>query len=228
MVLLYQFLLRYKDFFNQWKVYIISAIVSFILLAGFIFWRQDHQLQNNKVNNNDASFKQLNTDNNDIKLVEGQNKDGDKRTKNKGPVYVDIKGAIKHPNVYKMSPTDRVIDLLNKAELLEDADVSQINLSEKLTDQKMIYIPRKGQKNIESQLGTNKSQVNQSNTNVKVNLNTASASELMSVPGVGQSKANAIIEHRNQQGAFQDIEELKKVKGFGNKTFEKLKSYFTI
>ncbi|MBE5660738.1 helix-hairpin-helix domain-containing protein [Staphylococcus sp. SS60] len=228
MVLLYQFLLRYKDFFNQWKVYIISVIVSFVLLAGFIFWRQDHQLQNNKVNSNDASFKQLNTDNNDIKLVEGQNKDGDKRTKNKGPVYVDIKGAIKHPNVYKMSSADRVIDLLNKAELLEDADVSQINLSEKLTDQKMIYIPHKGQKNIESQLGTNKSQVNQSNTNVKVNLNTASASELMSVPGVGQSKANAIIEHRNQQGAFQDIEELKKVKGFGNKTFEKLKSYFTI
>ncbi|MBO0927129.1 helix-hairpin-helix domain-containing protein [Staphylococcus sp. 30400_3112M30941] len=228
MVLLYQFLLRYKDFFNQWKVYIISAIVSFILLAGFIFWRQDHQLQNNKVNNNDASFKQLNTDNNNIKLVEGQNKDGDKRTKNKGPVYVDIKGAIKHPNVYKMSSADRVIDLLNKAELLEDADVSQINLSEKLTDQKMIYIPHKGQKNIESQLGTNKLQVNQSNTSVKVNLNTASASELMSVPGVGQTKANAIIEHRNQQGAFQDIEELKKVKGFGSKTFEKLKSYFTI
>ncbi|MBE2127838.1 competence protein ComE [Staphylococcus schweitzeri] len=228
MVLLYQFLLRYKNFFNQWKVYIISAIVSFVLLAGFIFWRQDHQLQNNKVNNNDASFKQLNTDNNDIKLVEGQNKDGDKRTKNKGPVYVDVKGAIKHPNVYKMSSVDRVIDLLNKAELLEDADVSQINLSEKLTDQKMIYIPRKGQKNVESQLGTNKSQVGQSNTNVKVNLNTASASELMSVPGVGQTKANAIIEHRNQQGAFQDIEELKKVKGFGSKTFEKLKSYFAI
>ncbi|CDR60827.1 ComE operon protein 1 [Staphylococcus schweitzeri] len=226
--MLYQFLLRYKNFFNQWKVYIISAIVSFVLLAGFIFWRQDHQVQNNKVNNNDASFKQLNTDNNDIKLVEGQNKDGDKRTKNKGPVYVDVKGAIKHPNVYKMSSVDRVIDLLNKAELLEDADVSQINLSEKLTDQKMIYIPRKGQKNVESQLGTNKSQVGQSNTNVKVNLNTASASELMSVPGVGQTKANAIIEHRNQQGAFQDIEELKKVKGFGSKTFEKLKSYFAI
>lgn len=226
--MLYQFLLRYKDFFNQWKVYIISVIVSFILLAGFIFWRQDHQLQNNKVNSNDASFKQLNIDNNNTKLVEDQNKDSDKLIKNKGPVYVDVKGAIKHPNVYKMSPTDRVIDLLNKAELLEDADVSQINLSEKLTDQKMIYIPHKGQKNIESQLGTNKSQVNQSNTNVKVNLNTASASELMSVPGVGQTKANAIIEHRNQQGAFQDIEELKKVKGFGSKTFEKLKSYFTI
>ncbi|WP_047448136.1 helix-hairpin-helix domain-containing protein [Staphylococcus schweitzeri] len=225
---MYQFLLRYKDFFNQWKVYIISALVLFVLLVGFIFWRQDHQLQNNKVNNYETSFKQLNSDNNNDKLGGGQFKDGDKLTKNKGPVYVDVKGAIKHPDVYKMSSTDRVIDLLNKAELLEDADVSQINLSEKLTDQKMIYIPHKGQKNVDSQLGTNKSQVGQSNTNVKVNLNTASASELMSVPGVGQTKANAIIEHRNQQGAFQDIEELKKVKGFGSKTFEKLKSYFAI
>lgn len=226
--MLYQFLLRYKDFFNQWKVYIISALVLFVLLVGFIFWRQDHQLQNNKVNNYETSFKQLNSDNNNDKLGGGQFKDGDKLTKNKGPVYVDVKGAIKHPDVYKMSSTDRVIDLLNKAEMLEDADVSQINLSEKLTDQKMIYIPHKGQKNVDSQLGTNKSQVGQSNTNVKVNLNTASASELMSVPGVGQTKANAIIEHRNQQGAFQDIEELKKVKGFGSKTFEKLKSYFAI
>lgn len=226
--MLYQYILRYKDFFNQWKVYIISALVLFVLLVGFIFWRQDHQLQNNKVNNYEASYKQLNTDNNNDKLGGGQFKDGDKLTKNKGPVYVDVKGAIKHPDVYKMSSTDRVIDLLNKAELLEDADVSQINLSEKLTDQKMIYIPHKGQKNVDSQLGINKSQVGQSNTNVKVNLNTASASELMSVPGVGQTKANAIIEHRNQQGAFQDIEELKKVKGFGSKTFEKLKSYFAI
>ncbi|CDR50398.1 ComE operon protein 1 [Staphylococcus schweitzeri] len=226
--MLYQFLLRYKDFFNQWKVYIISALVLFVLLVGFIFWRQDHQLQNNKVNNYEASYKQLNTDNNNDKLGGGQFKDSDKPTKNKGPVYVDVKGAIKHPDVYKMSSTDRVIDLLNKAELLEDADVSQINLSEKLTDQKMIYIPHKGQKNVDLQLGTNKSQVGQSNTNVKVNLNTASASELMSVPGVGQTKANAIIEHRNQQGAFQDIEDLKKVKGFGSKTFEKLKSYFAI
>lgn len=226
--MLYQFLLRYKDFFNQWRVYIISALVLFVLLVGFIFWRQDHQLQNNKVNNYETFFKQLNSDNNNDKLGGGQFKDGDKLTKNKGPVYVDVKGAIKHPDVYKMSSTDRVIDLLNKAEMLEDADVSQINLSEKLTDQKMIYIPHKGQKNVDSQLGTNKSQVGQSNTNVKVNLNTASASELMSVPGVGQTKANAIIEHRNQQGAFQDIEELKKVKGFGSKTFEKLKSYFAI
>ena len=69
------------------------------------------------------------------KLEDVQAKDGD-NSKNKGPVYVDIKGAVKHPNVYKMTSKDRVVDLLDKAQLLDDADVSQINLSEKLTDQK--------------------------------------------------------------------------------------------
>ncbi|HAZ6023619.1 TPA: ComEA family DNA-binding protein, partial [Staphylococcus aureus] len=138
-------------------------------------------------------------------------------------------GAVKHPNVYKMTSKDRVVDLLDKAQLLEDADVSQINLSEKLTDQKMIFIPHKGQKNVEPQIGVNSVHVKNGNTNnTKVNLNTASVSELMSVPGVGQAKANAIVEYRNQQGAFQEIDDLKKVKGFGSKTFDKLKSYFTI
>lgn len=51
---------------------------------------------------------------------------------------------------------------------------------------------------------------NGNTNNTKVNLNTASVSELMSVPGVGQAKANAIVEYRNQQGAFQEIDDLKK------------------
>ncbi|MDQ7229290.1 helix-hairpin-helix domain-containing protein [Staphylococcus aureus] len=78
------------------------------------------------------------------------------------------------------------------------------------------------------QIEVNSVHVKNGNTNnTKVNLNTASVSELMSVPGVGQAKANAIVEYRNQQGAFQEIDDLKKVKGFGSKTFDKLKSYFT-
>ena len=58
-------------------------------------------------------------------------------------VYVDIKGAVEHPNVYQMLSTERVIDALNKAKLSKNADVSQINLSEKLIDQKLIYVPTK-------------------------------------------------------------------------------------
>ncbi|MEN0125112.1 ComEA family DNA-binding protein [Staphylococcus aureus] len=227
MVLLYQFLLRYKDFLAQWKLYIISAVVLIMVLIGFIFWRQDDYTSRD-FENKDTVLKQSTSENSSLsKLEDVQVKDGD-NSKNKGPVYVDIKGAVKHPNVYKMTSKDRVVDLLDKAQLLDDADVSRINLSEKLTDQKMIFIPHKGQKNVEPQFGANSVHVKNGNTNnTKVNLNTASVSELMSVPGVGQAKANAIVEYRNQQGAFQEIDDLKKVKGFGSKTFDKLNSYFT-
>lgn len=216
---MYQFLLRYKDFLTQWKLYIISAVVLIMVLIGFIFWRQDDYTSRN-FENKDTALKQSTSENNSLsKLEDVQVKDGD-NSKNKGPV--------KHPNVYKMTSKDRVVDLLDKAQLLDDADVSRINLSEKLTDQKMIFIPHKGQKNVEPQIEVNSVHVKNGNTNnTKVNLNTASVSELMSVPGVGQAKANAIVEYRNQQGAFQEIDDLKKVKGFGSKTFDKLKSYFT-
>ena len=57
-----------------------------------------------------------------------------------------------------------------------------------------------------------------------VNLNTASQAELESLKGVGPAKAKSIIEYREQNGAFQSVDDLKKVKGFGDKTVENLKS----
>src|SRR5699024_12156658 len=60
-------------------------------------------------------------------------------------VYVDIKGAVKYPNVSKMRNNDRVKQLLDKAIVSEHADLTNINLSERLIDQKMIYIPEKGE-----------------------------------------------------------------------------------
>ncbi|RRJ08927.1 competence protein ComE, partial [Pseudomonas aeruginosa] len=70
-------------------------------------------------------------------------------------IYFDIKGSVKHPNVYKMNSSDRIIDLLKKAQLSNNADTKQINLSEKLIDLKLIYIPEKGEKtsqNIQEQI----------------------------------------------------------------------------
>ncbi|WP_256062056.1 helix-hairpin-helix domain-containing protein, partial [Staphylococcus aureus] len=124
-----------------------------------------------------------------------QVKDGD-NSKNKGTVYVDVKGAVKHPNVYKMTSKDRVVDLLDKAQLLDAADVSQINLSEKLSDQKMIFIPHKGQKNVEPQIGVNSVHVNNGKiNNTTVNLNTASVSELKSITDIGKAQAHAIVDY---------------------------------
>ncbi len=61
-----------------------------------------------------------------------------------------------------------------------------------------------------------------------INLNSATEEQLMKVPGIGPSKAKEIIEFKNQKGSFNSIDDLKNIKGFGPKTFEKLKEYFTV
>ena len=62
----------------------------------------------------------------------------------------------------------------------------------------------------------------------KVSLNTATLDELMTLPGIGESKANAIIKYREEVGAFQNIEELKEVSGIGDTIFDQIKENITI
>lgn len=138
-------------------------------------------------------------------------------------VYVDIKGAVKHPNVYKMSNNDRIKQLLDKAIATERADLTNINLSERLIDQKMIYVPEKGEQT-NNPLNKNKTVTNLSENKdadvAKVNINTATESELTTIPGIGKVKAKSIIEYREQNGNFKSIDELKEINGFGAKTIE--------
>ena len=79
-----------------------------------------------------------------------------------------------------MASSNRVIDALNKAEVLKDADLSQLNLSEKLVDQKLIYVPKKGENSmkINSQQSTLNSSDVKINTNQPLNLNSATEEQL--------------------------------------------------
>ena len=141
-------------------------------------------------------------------------------------IVVDIKGAVKHPNTYQMMSDDRMKQLLDKAEALPSADLSQINLAEKLSDQKMIYIPLKGEQIKNS--GAISSNTTNGAPGQPINLNTAQLSDLTTIPGIGPAKAQAILAYREEKGQFQSVEELKEVKGIGDKTFENLSSYFTV
>lgn len=144
-------------------------------------------------------------------------------------IYVDIKGAVKYPNVYQMKSSDRVKQLLDKAQPTEDAELSTINLAEKLLDQKLVIIPNKNDKvNALNTNLTSAHQVSHKNVKLPVNINTATIDELKSINGIGESKAQAIINYREQHGQFDSIENLKEVKGIGTKTFEKLKAEFTL
>ncbi|WP_105966598.1 ComEA family DNA-binding protein [Staphylococcus simulans] len=144
-------------------------------------------------------------------------------------VVVDVKGAVEHPDIYEMKDNQRIKDVLNKAKLTSKADLTTINLSEKLTDQKMIFIPEKGQNlTTSSSISTSSTQSTNKSPQTKVNLNSAKENELTTVNGLGPSKAKAIIEFRETKGPFNSVDQLKNVKGIGEKSFEKLKEYFTV
>jgi competence protein ComEA len=137
-------------------------------------------------------------------------------------MMVDVKGAVKIPGVYVAEEGERVIDLIKKAGGFTDkADQNQVNLSQHVEDEMVIHVPNLGEsENI--QMGSNLSQNN------LVNINKASESELQTLPGIGPSKALAIIEYRDTNGGFQTVDDIKKISGIGEKTFEKLEPHISI
>ena len=133
-------------------------------------------------------------------------------------IFVDIKGAVKNPGVYQMKVGDRVKDALDAAGgLTEEADSQKVNLAKRLEDQMVIVVPKVGEEAEEISAGvTSKEEAKEG----KVNINTATVEELKTLKGVGEKKAEAIIEYRKKNGSFQTKEDLMKVRGIGKKLFE--------
>ena len=133
-------------------------------------------------------------------------------------IFVDIKGAVKKPGVYQMKVGDRVKDAIDAAGgLTEEADSQKVNLAKRLEDQMAIVVPKVGEEAEEIPAGaTSKEEAKEG----KVNINTATVEELKTLKGVGEKKAEAIIEYRKKNGSFQTKEDLMKVRGIGKKLFE--------
>ena len=133
-------------------------------------------------------------------------------------IFVDIKGAVKNPGVYQMKVGDRVKDALDAAGgLTDEADSQKVNLAKRLEDQMVIVVPKVGEEAEEIPAGaTSKEEAKEG----KVNINTATVEELKTLKGVGDKKAEAIIEYRKKNGSFKTKEDLMKVRGIGKKLFE--------
>ena len=164
-------------------------------------------------------------------------------------VYVDIKGAVKKPGVYKINSDKKIIDVITMAGgLMENANTDNINLSKKVTDEMVIIIYTNEEvknsnivdtvikvidkecvcPNIQND-GCINTEINDSITNVNktININTATLDELMSINGLGEAKAKAIIKYREENGYFKIIDDLLNVSGIGEALFEKIKEYIT-
>lgn len=145
----------------------------------------------------------------------------------KQSVVVDIKGQVVSPGVYTLSNESRVLDAIQLAGgLLPLADSKALNLAAKLSDEMVIYVPEIGEVTpvIENVLTSKDLESDGS----LVNINTADESLLMTLSGIGPSKAKAILAYREEHGPFQKTEDLKNVTGIGDRTFENLQDFITV
>ena len=163
---------------------------------------------------------------------------------------VDIKGEVITPGIYKLKKSSRVIDVIEKAGgLTQNADTTVINLSKKITDEMVIIIyskqevknwiktkqqedylqekckiPEEGKVENNDCIEDNKKE---DTSQSKININTATKEELMTLPGIGDAKAEEIIAYR-KSNSFKTIEELKNVSGIGDTIYEEIKNHITV
>lgn len=151
-------------------------------------------------------------------------------TPDEPPVVVDVKGAVHHPGVYTLPAGSRVVDAVERAGgFLAEADPERINLAQPLTDGMAFRVPFQGEEVGPTGNGAPMiSTVGESGGSTKININTATASELDTLPGIGPAKAAAIIQYRTEHGPFQHVDELLEVPGIGEKTLQNLRDLITV
>ena len=149
-----------------------------------------------------------------------------------GYIYVHICGAVNKPGVYEMCANSRVIDIIDKAGgLRKDADNAIVNQAKILEDCEQIYIPYEGEQvNINSSTSNNINVVAESKQDAqdKININTASKNELITLPGIGEAKADMILEYRSENGSFSKIEDIMNITGIKEGLFNKISEYITV
>jgi len=142
-------------------------------------------------------------------------------------IYVQVAGAVEKPDVYELPEGSRVYAAIEAAGgLLESADVTDINQAAELTDgQKLcIYTSEEVQA---LKLKEEIDNLTEANDGL-ININTASAAELESLPGIGSSKASQIVSYREANGDFTSLEDIKNVPGIGDGIFNQINSLIKI
>ena len=144
---------------------------------------------------------------------------------NKSYIVVEVKGEVTRPDVYELEEGSIVKELIDMAGgLTKEADISRINRAKKLQNHELVVIG-----NINDKENTNMiEESSEAEYDGLININSANLEELKKISGVGDVKAQSIIEYREKNGGFKSIDEIKNIDGIGEKTFEKIKDKITI
>ena len=209
---------------SNWDKIKIIATITFIILAGTVYsvstmikgGKADDRIElvvtDSVISTSDEAGSHF--DSSDDSTKDDSNTD----------IYVHICGAVINPGVYQVPAGTRVYQVLELAGgSSDDAYLSGINLADKLADGQKVYIPAEGE-NAEGILSTDSGGVQ----SVMININTASEAELMTLPGIGQSRAKDIINYRVKNGLFESIDDIMKVSGIKEAAFEKIKDLIKV
>ncbi len=209
------------DFFKE-KKKVIFCILGVVLMIGYYFYTT-----NTGYTETEEEFLIAT---NDIK------EEKEKETKDEEEiVIVHIAGAVKNPGIVKLKEGSRIEDAIDAAGgLTEDANISDVNLAYILDDGTKINIPsindEYSQEEIVSDGGGTAIAEEFSNdgSNSLININTATETELETLPGIGPTIANKIVEYRKENGNFNTIEDIKNVSGIGESKYASIEELITI
>ena len=165
-------------------------------------------------------------------------------------IIVHVSGAVNKEGIVELDADSRISDAIDKAEgLAENADTKKINLAFKLEDGMKIYIPKIGEDEVKETQGNTGDETSKyitsasgvvgsqdentenssgNNTTDKVNINTASQTELETLPGIGPATSSKIISYRQENGKFESIEDIKEVSGIGDAKYENIKELICV
>ena len=190
----------------------VTIIIFIIIVIGIVYY-----IYSNYFNESTQDFETTLENENKVEVESNNEKDKNKENN----MVVHISGAVLNEGVIELKEGSRITDAIEKAGgLKENACIKDINLAEILEDGIKINIPtideyNKSKENSEEINQNNISQTNNKSSNVqkniKVNINTATQSELETLPGIGASTAIKIINYRKENGKFKSIEDIKKV-----------------
>lgn len=207
-----------RDFLTKKELIVILVIV--LVVSVFTGYKL---LSKNLLNNNKETLGFLDEDNiNHHGLIDSLE---DEESEEDTVIMVHISGQVYYPGLIELESDSRVKDAVDLAGgLKKEADIDRINLAKKLEDEEKIYVPKKGEDvNIEISSISNST----TSDNSKININTCTKDELMSLPGVGEVTASKIIDYRSAN-KFKSIEDIMNVSGIGTKKYEDLKDLIIV
>lgn len=144
-------------------------------------------------------------------------------------IIVHVCGCVRKPDVYELQEDARLIDAVTKAQgFTKDAACDSVNQAQLLKDGQKIYIPSKEEIKEGFQLEESEFAEGNSKENHLIDLNLATKDELMTLPGIGETKADRILGYRKEHGGFQTIEDIMQIAGVKEAIFSKVKDYITV